>query len=336
MASSNLIFGLPPATFLALALALTAALPAGLVYLIVQQTGPRARLRARLNAIAGHDDSTVTAADSPQRRLRQLERRLKETGHTGKVAARRSVALRLRLERAGLTISLRTFYVICAVSGLTGTLIYLVLGYPPLFAVAVLAEMGAGIPLFILGQKAKRRQRSFTKLFADAIDVIVRGIRSGLPVSECLAIIARESPDPLGAEFKLIVEGQRLGMTIKQALERACARMPTADMKFFAVVLNLQQQTGGNLAETLAGLSGTLRGRKKMAEKVRAMSSEARMTASIIGSMPFLLSLAIYALNPAYISLLWTDPLGKMILYGGLAWMGLGLFIMKKMISFEA
>ena len=243
--------------------------------------------------------------------------------------------LRHRIEQAGLTLTVRNFYLLSAVAGIISAAVYVLLGYSPLFAVAVLASTGLGLPRLVLRRMAKRRQKAFTRLFADAVDVIVRGIRSGLPVGECLAIIARESPDPVGAEFKLMVEGQKLGMTLKQALERACRRMPTADMKFFAVVLTLQQQTGGNLAETLAGLSNLLRGRKKMAAKIRAMSSEARMTASIIGCLPFLISLVIYLLNPGYISLLWTNPMGQVMLYGGLLWMGIGVFIMKQLVSFE-
>lgn len=333
MSSGSLIFGLPAGAVLTVTLALAALIPAALAYLVAEQFGPRARLRARLAALAAtgpRRDSAPVAA----RRIKQVEARLKEAGHAGR-RTRRRVELRLRLEQAGLALSLRSFYLLSGAAGLLSAAVYVLLGYSPWFAVAVVASNGIGLPRLVVRVLARRRQKAFTSLFADAIDVIVRGIRSGLPVGECLAIIARESPEPVAGEFRLIVEGQRLGMTLKQTLDRACRRMPTADMRFFAVVLNLQQQTGGNLAETLAGLSNLLRGRKKMAAKIRAMSSEARMTASIIGSLPFLLSLAIYALNPGYISLLWTDPLGEMILYGGLAWMGIGLFIMKQMVSFE-
>jgi tight adherence protein B len=334
MGPDDLILGLPAGSVLALGVGLMILLPSLLAYVLAQHFGPRARLRARLAAIGG---TSVVAGDTrtpgAARRSRQIETRLKEAGHAG--ARARRVELRLRLERAGLSISQRNFYVLSALAAVAGALLYLALGYSPWFALAVMATNGIGLPRFVLHRLALRRQKQFTKLFADGIDVIVRGIRSGLPVGECLNIIARESPDPVGAEFKLIVESQRLGMTQKQALERACRRMPTADMRFFAVVLNLQQQTGGNLAETLSGLSNVLRGRKKMADKIKAMSSEARMTAGIIGAMPFLVSLAIYLLNPGYIMLLWTDSLGNVILFGGLTWMGIGIFIMKQMISFE-
>lgn len=331
MSFADVIFGLPPGALLALAMGLL-LVPAGLAYVAAEQFGPRARLRARLAAIAG-TGSRRDGTAPPQRRTKQVEARLKDAGHGA--SGRRRVELRLRLEQAGLTLSLRNFYLWSGLAAAVSTAVYLALGYSPLFAVAVAATNGVGLPRFFLKRLVTRRQRAFTRRFADAIDVIVRGIRSGLPVGECLSIIAQESPEPVSGEFKLMVEGQRLGMTLKQTLDRACRRMPTADMKFFAVVLTLQQQTGGNLAETLAGLSGLLRGRKKMAEKIRAMSSEARMTASIIGALPFLLSLVIYALNPTYISLLWTDPLGEVILYGGLLWMAIGLFIMKQMVSFD-
>jgi tight adherence protein B len=304
-------------------------------FVIVQNTGPRARMKTRLAAIGGtvKAGAAVKKGQAPVRRSRQIKSKLEEAGgdtHTG-----RRVEMRLRLDRAGLTLSVRGFYIASVVSGVVFTGLFLLMGYSWYWSPGVLIAMGLGFPRKVVNTMAARRQRKFTQHFADAIDVIVRGIRSGLPVGECLNIIARESPDPVGPEFRLLVEGQKLGMTLKQALERSCRHMPTADMKFFAIVLNLQQQTGGNLAETLAGLSDVLRQRKKMADKVKAMSSEARMTAAIIGSMPFLISGMIYLINPEYISLLWTDRLGLKIFYGGLAWMGLGVFIMKQMISFE-
>lgn len=333
MGPDELIPGLPN-TVLVLLVSLMVALSAALAYAVSEFTGPRARLRARLAGLSA-GPARAAAIRGRTDRTRQIKAKLKETGHDGGARADRRVALRLRIDRTGLALSTRMFFVLSALSALLGTGLYLLCGYPPLFAPAVLAVMGIGLPRTILNRRARGRQKQFTKIFADAIDVIVRGIRSGLPVNECLGIIARETPEPVAGEFRLLVEGQQLGMTLKQALERATRRMPTADMKFFAVVLNLQQHTGGNLAETLSGLSTVLRGRKKMSDKVRAMSSEARLTASIIGALPFLVSLVIYGINPSYIMLLWTEPLGNVILYGGLLWMALGMFIMKQMINFE-
>ncbi len=333
MSPSDLIPGVPNAV-LALLVGVMVVMSAALAMVVAEYTGPRARLRARLAGLAVAASRSAAARGRPDR-TRQLKAKLAETGHDGGTRADKRVALRLRIDRAGLTWSTRLFFIISAGSGILGTGLYLIFGYPLVFAPVVFFVMAVGLPRTFLNRLARRRQKQFTKLFADAIDVIVRGIRSGLPVSECLAIIARETPEPVAGEFKLLVEGQQVGMTLKQALERATRRMPTADMKFFAVVLNLQQHTGGNLAETLSGLSNVLRGRKKMADKIRAMSSEARLTATIIGALPFLVSLVIYAINPGYIMLLWTEPMGNVILYGGLLWMAIGMFIMKQMIDFE-
>jgi tight adherence protein B len=228
-----------------------------------------------------------------------------------------------------------TFYVVSGICAGVSFLAYVAAEMPMWGAVFAPVAGGLLVPRFYLRSAAHRRQRKFTSQLADAIDIITRGIRSGLPVGECLGIIARESPEPIAGEFKLVVEGQRLGLTLKEIMDKATARMPTADMRFFAVVLVLQQKTGGNLAEALSNLSGILRGRKKMAEKVRAMSSEAKMTATIIGSLPFLLGSIIYLINPGYMSVLFTDPLGRAMSVGGLIWMSIGIFIMKQMVSFK-
>jgi tight adherence protein B len=323
-------------TAIAIAFATVLALAGVLAYVLVATTGPRARLRLRLAAIAGAvKDGPSVKKGAPQKgRSRAIKSKLEEAQGGGQAASRRA-DLRLRIERAGMSITAKTFNIASAAAGLVGAAIYLALGYPWWGAVPVALVCGLGPPRRVLAAKARKRQKRFTQGFADAIDVIVRGIKSGLPVGECLNIIARESPEPVCTEFKLLVEAQKLGMTLKQALERSCRRMPTADMKFFAIVLNLQQQTGGNLAETLAGLSDVLRQRKKMADKVRAMSSEARMTAMIIGCMPFLIMGIISIFAPEYIGLLFTTSTGKKIVGFGAAWMLTGIFIMKQMISFE-
>jgi tight adherence protein B len=303
-------------------------------FVVTQNTGPRAKLKLRLAAIGGAGAGGKKGGNTPLRRARNIQSKLAESGNEEGKPSRR-VELRLQLDRAGFSMSVRNFYIMSAVACVVFTVLYLLSGYPRIVTPAAVVVGGLGFPRWLMKHATAKRQKKFTQHFADALDVIVRGIKSGLPVGECLNIIARESPVPVCDEFKMLVEGQKLGMTLKQALERSCRRMPTADMKFFAIVLNLQQQTGGNLAETLAGLSDVLRQRKKMADKVKAMSSEARMTATIIGSMPFLISGMIYLINPEYISLLWTDNFGKKIFYGGLGWMSIGIFFMKQLIAFE-
>ena len=163
----------------------------------------------------------------------------------------------------------------------------------------------------------------------------MRGIRSGLPLGECLNIIASEAPEPVRTEFRLITDGIRLGMTLNEALQRALTRMPTVEVKFFTIVLTIQQQTGGNLAETLDNLSSILRQRKKMQGKVQALSSEAKSSAMIIGSLPFLITGALLLVQPDYIAMLFNTEIGNIMLAGILLWMGLGIVIMKKMVSFQ-
>jgi len=300
--------------------------------LIQNVYAPRARLRARIAEVAGGAAARRSQGshDDTARRTKQIQNKLKEIEKANK-----KPGLRQLIEQAGYETTVKKFYIVSAVVGLVGTAVYFLLGYPPIGAIPAFIFLTFGLPRLYLKRVAFRRQNQFTKLFADAIDVIVRGIRSGLPVGECLRIIARESPVPVGPEFALLVEGQKVGMTLPECLARNIRRMPTTDMKFFAIVLTMQQQTGGNLAETLANLSSVLRARKKMADKVKAMSAEARMTAMIIGSLPFILFGMFYLLNPESMSLLWTTEIGKFLLYGGLTWMGIGVVVMKQMVSFR-
>jgi len=304
------------------------------IALLVQaKSGARAKLRARAIAIAGGAIIAEVSSNSENsRRTKEVQRKLRELEQSG--AANRRMALRQRIVQAGLNFSVRNYYIWSAFVGIGSTFIYLLLGYPVIGTVAVLIAMGFGAPRFYLRKLATKRQKRFTQNFADAIDVIVRGIRTGLPVPECLQIVARESPDPIGSEFSLVVEGQKIGMTLNEVLDRAVRRMPTTDMKFFAIVLTMQQQTGGNLADTLSNLSVILRSRKKLTEKIHSMSAEARMTAMIIGSLPFLLSGMLFLISPDYMSVMWTDSFGQILFFGGIVWMALGILVMKKLVSF--
>nr|WP_246423781.1 type II secretion system F family protein [Roseospira goensis] len=182
---------------------------------------------------------------------------------------------------------------------------------------------------------ARRRQKRFTTEFPNAIDVLVRGVQSGLPVSECIGIVGREVPDPVGAEFRMMVEGQRVGLPLSEIMARGLERMPTPEYKFFAIVLQIQQQTGGNLAETLANLSTVIRERKQMRLKVKALSSEAKASAWIIGSLPFIVVALISLTSPTYLVPLFETAAGHIIMVGGLLWMATGVAIMAKMINFK-
>lgn len=298
----------------------------------------RARVRRRVDMIrskgAVHGVGVRTVAERSGRK-KDIQSRLKQAEDAKKKEKSRAVRYRRDLKQAGLSITLRQFFLICAVVAAISAVLYLAMDYPPIGALPVAITAGFGGPRFVVRWLGKRRVKKFTLLFANAVDVIVRGIRSGLPVGECLNIIARESPEPVSGVFREIVEAQRLGLGLDQALERAEELMPTSEMKFFNIVLGIQQQTGGNLAETLSNLSSILRARKKMGDKVKALSSEARSSAMIIGSLPFIMTALLWLVSPEYIALLFTADTGKVMILAGLAWMSLGVFVMKQMVSFE-
>jgi len=177
--------------------------------------------------------------------------------------------------------------------------------------------------------------KAFTEVFSDAMDIIVRGIKSGLPVHDCLKIIARETPEPLASEFGRLVENIGMGVALDSALDKLLERMPTAELRFFAIVMNVQQKTGGNLAEALANLSTVLRARKLMREKIKALSSEAIASASIIGVLPPGVVCLIYITTPSYMAPMFHDPRGQLMLGAGVALMSTGIWIMRRMINFK-
>jgi tight adherence protein B len=231
--------------------------------------------------------------------------------------------------------TVRTYFIVSFFAGVFLTLVYLYFELPLMGAIPFFLAAFLGLPRLVVKRMGKRRRDRFTFLFADAVDVIVRGVQSGLPVNECLNIIARESPEPVGGEFRQVVEGIKIGLTLNETMTRALDRMPTAELKFFAVVLAIQQQTGGNLAETLSNLSGVLRDRKRMSDKIKAMTAEARMTSMIIGSLPFVISGLLALISPDYVALLLTDTLGNYLIGTGLTMMAVGVLIMNRMIAFD-
>lgn len=319
-------------------------LVAGLTVLIIVTIAmalgaPRARMKKRIAAVVSHGPVIALDAGSGaqtkklQGSKRKVAEKLKEAESEGK--KRRGALLEQSLIHAGLTMRPKKFLIISAVSGLIVTGLVWATGVPPIFLLAA-APIGAlGIPKLVLGFMIKRRLNRFTALFADAIDVIVRGVRSGLTVGECLTIVSREMPQPVGTEFALVNEGTRLGMTMGEVLQRLSDRVPTPEVRFFTIVLITQQSTGGNLAETLAKLSDVLRQRKKMKDKVQALSSEAKASASIIGSLPFIMIAGMSFTQPKMLALLFTNPTGHVLLGIGVGMMVTGMLVMRKMINFD-
>ncbi|MFZ4605807.1 MAG: type II secretion system F family protein [Caulobacter sp.] len=271
-------------------------------------------------------------ANSPEARRKAILKTLKDQDRQQKKA---TLSIAARLQQAGLTFSEKQFWIGSAVFGLVIGALSLPFGKSPLIALGLAFAAGVGLPRWIVGFIAKARMKKFTEAFSDAIDIIVRGIKSGLPVHDCLKIIGKECPEPLAGEFRRLVENVGMGMAMDQSLEKMYERMPTNELRFFAIVLAIQQKTGGNLAEALNNLSVVLRGRKLMREKIKALSSEAIASSFIIGSLPPGVVTMISVTSPKYMAPLFTDPRGHLLLMAAIFWMSLGIFVMRKMINFK-
>ena len=285
-----------------------------------------------VNRGAVQTKKAAAQASTPEARRKQIMLQLQEADRKERKAR---MTMAAKLKHAGLSMNIRTFWIISAGLGVVGLLLPLVLGMNIVLAIGVAVIVGAGLPRWVVGFIGKRRMKKFSGEFANAVDVIVRGIKSGLPVHECFKIIAKESPAPLGPEFQRLVEGIGVGLTLAQALDKMFERMPTSELRFFAIVIAIQQKTGGNLAEALSNLTTVLRARRMMGEKIKALSSEAMASAGIIGSLPPVVMGLVFITTPAYIMLLFTDPRGQVMLLGAALWMASGIFVMKKMIAFK-
>lgn len=244
-------------------------------------------------------------------------------------------ALALRLDRTGKNWSLsQYFYVSLGLALITALLLYLQSGSLPL-SLAVAIFLGAGIPHFIVNRMISKRTAQFNAKFPDAIELLVRGLRSGLPVTETLGVVAQEVPGPVGQEFKGIVERIKIGRTMEESLQATADRLNIPEFDFFCITLAIQRETGGNLAETLSNLADVLRKRAQMKLKIRAMSSESKASAYIVGALPFVVFTMIWWINPSYVAGFFTDDRLIVTGLGGLVWMSIGAFIMAKMVSFE-
>ena len=243
--------------------------------------------------------------------------------------------LKIALQQTGWGVTMTQFYIASLMSALIFGLVSLILGAPWYLAVGMLVIGGVGFPRWVVHFKRNRRFNSFIVEFPNALDVMVRSIRSGLPVNDALRMIAVEAEEPLRSEFKKIVEAQQLGMSVPEACQRLHENIPLPETNFFAIVITIQAQAGGNLSEALANLSKVLRDRRKMRAKIQALSMEAKASAGIIGSLPFFIMAAVYATSPGYIMPLFTDPRGHLILGISAVWMVMGVLVMRNMINLE-
>ncbi len=279
-------------------------------------------------------EPVVRATRGAQKSRRDIiENTLKEFDDRHKKS--KSVPLSVRISQAGLSWSKRQFFLVSSGIGAVMCLIGLMTGGGILVA-ATLGFAGAlGLPRWLLSFLKKRRESRFLDSFPDAVDIIVRGVKAGLPLLDCLKMITIEAPEPTKSEFRAIVETQAIGMPLGEACGKLYENMPVAEANFFGIVIFIQQKSGGNLAEALGNLSRVLRDRKKMKAKIQAMSMEAKASASIIGALPVAVMLLVYITSPQYISLLWTEPLGRVMLAASAIWMSMGVLVMKKMINFD-
>ena len=247
----------------------------------------------------------------------------------------RPALLRKRLEQTGKKWTLGKYaltsigIIVVVAAGL------MIRGAPFLLALFVALFVGIGLPHFIVGKMITRRVAKFTSNFPDAIELMVRGLRSGLPITETLGIVASEVPGPVGIEFRAVSDKMKIGRTMEVALQETADRLGTAEFQFFVITLAIQRETGGNLAETLSNLADVLRKRSMMKLKIRAMSSESKASAYIVGSLPFIVFILVYMVNPVYMANFFVDQRLIVAGIGGMVWMGIGVFIMAKMVNFE-
>lgn len=319
----------------ALALAFLAALAVGgIAWVFIYPLLSGERQAEKRRASFARIEAGGRGVDRTQRsRREQVEETLKQIDERAK--KKQQVDLASRLSQAGLDWSKEKFLIISAVIGGTGFLLPLTAGMGLVAALGVGFAAGFGLPRWVLGFLKKRRENKFLEALPDAVDVIVRGIKSGLPLFDSIRVVATEAPEPLRSEFSAIVETQAIGIPLGEACARLYDRMPLAESNFFGIVISIQQKSGGNLSEALGNLSKVLRDRKKMKAKIQAMSMEAKASAAIIGALPPIVMVLVYISTPDYISLLWTHPTGRIMLAACLVWMSTGIFVMKRMINFD-
>ena len=328
-----MIFGLPIQTVAMFFLATAAMGGVVWVFLYPILSGER-NVEKRVASAARVGPVVRTASRGKERsRREQVEETLKDIEAQHKKNKR--PPLQVRINQAGLTFSKQHFLLGSGGLGVAIFLVGVVGGAGMLASVGLGFAAGCGVPLWLISFLKKRREARFLEVFPDAVDIIVRGIKSGLPLMDCLKIIAQDSEEPVKSEFRALIDSQTIGLPLGDACQKIYERIPLPEANFFAIVIAIQQKAGGNLSEALGNLSRVLRDRKRMKAKIHAMSMEAKASAAIIAALPIAVMLLVYISSPAYISLLWTHSMGRFMLVACAMWMACGVFVMKKMINFD-
>ena len=311
-------------------LGVMAVVVGGLVATVLSSAGQR-RLSRRAKRISGADRA---AAANAQR----LSLRVEGPRGLDRLASKflpNPALLRQRLAATGLSVSIGAYAMICVNFGVAITVVALLQHAPPIVAILAGTLAALVIPHFVTGFLVNRRRNKFTKLFPDAIGLMVRGLKAGLPVVESMIVVGREVSDPVGEEFRRVGDQVRLGQGIEECLWTVARRLNLPEFNFLVITLAIQRETGGNLAETLEGLDDMIRKRQQMKLKVKAMSSEAMATAMIIGSLPFVMTGILFLVSRKYILTLFTTDLGHILVGAGGVWMSIGFFVMSQMVRFE-
>lgn len=326
--------------FIGLAAVSAAALVYGLMFTTIQnektagrrlETVKRAETdRALIKASRDRTAEATKRRKTVQDTLKELENKQKARG-----ANTMKAPIKAQIRQAGLDLTMQRFHVYSLISSLMTAFLLLLLGLPWLVVAGGLVVGFFGLPRWFIAFKRQRRVKAFLEEFPNALDVIVRAVRSGLPLNDAIRLIASEAPEPVKTEFRRIVEAQQMGLSLPEATLRMPETMPCSEASFFGIVIQIQSQAGGNLSEALGNLSKVLRDRKKMKAKIQALSMEAKASAAIIGALPFLVAFLVYLSSPGYIMPLFTTSTGHLILVISGIWMSMGLFTMKKMMNFD-
>ena len=321
-----------------LAAVAAAAMCYGVLYSRME-TQKKAEIRVNRVKSAETDRLKVKAArdrvQEMSKRRKSVQDSLKDLEKRQQEKSKKSFSLKSRLSQAGLPITIGKFYMFSAIFALLVLLVLFVVGAPLLVILGAPLIAGLGLPRWVLGFLIKRRQNKFLDEFPNALDVIVRSIRSGLPLNDALRLVAAEGQEPVKSEFRRVIDSQQVGLSVPEACARMINHVPLQEVNFFAIVIAIQSQAGGNLSEALSNLSRVLRDRRKMKAKINALSMEAKASAVIIGALPFIVALLVYLTSPQYMMILFTDPRGHLIMGASAVWMSIGIFVMRNMINFD-
>jgi tight adherence protein B len=307
----------------------------GLGYVAMSGPSPTKSLKRRIELVKERHGDSISGQAQAQIRKLMAQRAGSKLESYASTLIPRPALVRRRLEMTGRDISLGKYSMVCV--GLVALVMVGLMfrGAPLLLSLMLGLFVGIGGPHFVIGFMIKRRVNKFTSNFPDAIELMVRGLRSGLPITETLGIVASEIVGPVGVEFRMVTDKMKIGRTMESALQDTADRLGTPEFQFFVITLAIQRETGGNLAETLSNLADVLRKRGQMKLKIRAMSSESKASAYIVGALPFIVFTLVWLINPQYMQNFFIDPRLIVAGIGGLVWMSIGGFIMAKMVNFE-